>query len=158
MNAIPIETSRLRLQLRSREELLALFEGMAEVSPEWLDRIRNSTQPDPWTYGFGVFEREGGADVGHAGFKGPPDRAGMVEIAYGINPERQGRGYATEAAEGLAAFAFRDDRVQLVRAHTKPENAASRRVLEKCGFRSVGEVTDPDDGLVVRWERKRGEE
>src|SRR5262245_29020170 len=47
-----IETARLRLQLRSREELLALFEGMPEVSPEWLARIRNSTAPDSWTYGF----------------------------------------------------------------------------------------------------------
>jgi len=26
------------------------------------------------------------------------------------------------------------------------------RVLEKLGFTSVGEVVDPEDGLVVRWE------
>ena len=148
-----IETVRLRLQLRSREELLALFEGMPEVSPEWFARIRNSTAPDPWTYGFGVFEQASGADVGHAGFKGPPDAAGMVEIAYGIHPEFQGRGFATEAAGGLTAFALGDERVRLVRAHTKPENIASARVLEKSGFRRIGEVVDPDDGLVLRWER-----
>src|SRR6185436_7115552 len=99
-----IETARLRLQLRSREELLALFEGMPEVSPAWLARIRDSTAPDPWTYGFGVFERSTGADVGHAAFKGPPDAAWMVEIAYGIYPDFQGRGFATEAADGLTAF------------------------------------------------------
>src|SRR5262245_32321431 len=109
-----IETARLRLQLRSREELLALFEGMPEVSPEWLARIRESTAPDPWTYGFGVFERVSGTDVGHAGFKGPPNADGMVEIAYGIHPEFQRRGFATEAVEGLTEFALRDLRVQLV--------------------------------------------
>ena len=133
-----------------------MFEGMPEVSPDWLARIRASTEPNPWTYGFAVIERESGSDVGDVGFKGPPDETGMVEIAYGINPERQGRGYATEAAEGLVAFAFADHQVRLVRAHTKPENFASRRVAEKCGFRSVGDFIDPDDGLVIRWERERG--
>ena len=150
-----IETERLRLQLRSREELLALFEGVPEVSPEWLERIRESTEPNLWTYGFGVFERAHGVDVGHAGFKGPPNADGMVEIAYGIYPAFQRRGFATEAAEGLAAYALNDDRVRLVWAHTKPENGASARMLEKCGFRRLGEVMDPDDGLVWRWERTR---
>jgi RimJ/RimL family protein N-acetyltransferase/ketosteroid isomerase-like protein len=153
LNSMTIETARLRLQLRSREELLALFEGMAEVSPAWLARIRDSTAPDPWTYGFGVFERSTGADVGHAAFKGPPDAAGMVEIAYGIFPDFQGRGFATEAAEGLTAFALGPGRVRFVWAHTKPDNIASVRVLEKNGFRRIGEVVDPDDGLVLRWER-----
>jgi hypothetical protein len=27
------------------------------------------------------------------------------------------------------------------------------RVLAKCGFKSLGEVVDPEDGLVGRWER-----
>ncbi len=38
-------------------------------------------------------------------------------------------------------------------AHTCPEPNASTRVLTKCGFRRVGEVMDPDDGLVWRWEK-----
>lgn len=150
-----IETKRLRLRLRSREELLALFEGMPDVSPKWLARIRESTTPDPWTYGFGVFERASGSDVGHAGFKDPPDAAGMVEIAYGIHPEYQRRGFATEAVAGLTAFALGDQRVSVVWAHTKPENIASVGVLEKNKFRRIGEVVDPDDGLVLRWERLR---
>ena len=33
-----------------------------------------------------------------------------------------------------------------------PEANASGRVLAKCGFRRVGEVIDPDDGVVWRWE------
>jgi RimJ/RimL family protein N-acetyltransferase len=43
----------------------------------------------------------------------------------------------------------------VVRAHSKPDNGPSARVLEKCGFERIGEVMDPEDGLVCRWERAR---
>jgi RimJ/RimL family protein N-acetyltransferase len=79
----------LKLQLRSREELLAMFEGMPEVSPEWLDRVRAAGEPDAFLFGYAVVLREGGDDLGSAGFKGPPDDDGMVEIAYGIEPAHQ---------------------------------------------------------------------
>ena len=48
---------------------------------------------------------ETGRTVGKCGFKGPP-ADGVVEIAYGIDPEYQGKGYATEAAEALTNVAF----------------------------------------------------
>jgi RimJ/RimL family protein N-acetyltransferase len=77
----------------------------------------------------------------------------MVELAYGIDVPHRGRGLATEVAGALAEFAFSDGRVRMVRGHTKPGNASSARVLEKCAFHRVGEVIDPEDGPVVRWER-----
>jgi RimJ/RimL family protein N-acetyltransferase len=126
------------------------------ISPAWLASLHASTAADPWIFGFAVVHRQSGSVIGSVGFKGPPDEAGMVEIAYGIVPVFQGRGYATEAAEACVAFAFGDDRVRLVRAHTLPTFNASTRVLAKCGFAYIGEVVDPEDGLVWRWER--GEE
>ena len=126
-----------------------------DVSPAWLAQLRASPAADPWVHGFAVIPRESGEVIGSAGFKGPPDVDGMVEIAYGIVPGYQGRGYATEAATALLAFAFGDGRVNLVRAHTFPEHNGSTRVLTKCGFEFVGDVVDPEDGLVWRWERTR---
>jgi RimJ/RimL family protein N-acetyltransferase len=76
----------------------------------------------------------------------------MVEIGYGFAPAYQGRGYATEAAQALVKNAFACDNVAIVRAHTLPEKNASGRVLAKCGFDLVGEVIDPHDGPVWRWE------
>jgi ribosomal-protein-alanine N-acetyltransferase len=93
--------------------------------------------------------------VGSAGFKGPPDSSGTVEIAYGIASSIEGQGYATEAAATLVAFAFAAPLVELVRAHTLPAANASTRVLIKCGFRQVDSIVDPDDGPVWRWERRR---
>jgi RimJ/RimL family protein N-acetyltransferase len=123
-----------------------------EVSPDWLARLDAS--PDPWTLGFAVVHRANDIRIGSCGFKGPPSADGRVEIAYGIDADHQGKGYATEAAEALTAYAFRSGQVRVVMAHTLPEANASTRVLTKCGFRFVGEVTDPEDGLVWRWETR----
>ena len=125
-----------------------------DVSPDWLAALRSSSGvPDPWRHGFFVVHRENRSVIGSAGFKGQPDSTGTVEIAYGIVPSFQGRGYATEAAAALVDFAFASGQVQMVRAHTLREANASTRVLLKCGFHHVSTVVDDDDGPVWRWER-----
>ena len=126
-----------------------------DVSPAWLARLRASPGIDPWVHGFAVVHPDSHSVIGIASFKGPPGEEGAVEIAYGIVPGHQGQGYATEAAAALVAFAFSSGRVGLVRAHTLPTPNASTRVLAKCGFERVGEVVDPEDGLVWRWERTK---
>ena len=92
--------------------------------------------------------------IGSAGFKGPPDSTGTVEIAYAIVPSFEGRGYAPEAATALVGFASASGQVRTVRAHTLPASNASTRVLLKCGFHHIDTVVDPEDGTVWRWERK----
>jgi RimJ/RimL family protein N-acetyltransferase len=124
-----------------------------EVSQVWLAMLRSATSADPWTHGFGVIDPDTGMLIGTCGFKGPPDGEGVVEIAYGVAPPLQGRGYATVVAAALIVLARNDPRVRLIRAHTLPQRNASCRVLEKNGFRMSGEVVDPEDGLVWRWER-----
>lgn len=126
-----------------------------EVSPSFLERLRIAKGVDPWVWGFAVIDRESGLVIGNVGFKAPPDDEGMVEIAYGIVPAFEGRGYATEATRELISFAFSDPHVRVVRAHTLPTTNASARVLTKNGFARIGEVVDPDDGLVWRWERTK---
>jgi RimJ/RimL family protein N-acetyltransferase len=135
--------------------LRAMFVS-GEVSPAWIAHLREAPGPDPWTLGFAVVHREDERVIGSAAFKGAPDEDGVVEIAYGIAPSYEGHGYATEAAKALVAFALERVDVTSIRAHTKPENDASGRVLAKSGFQQVGEVEDPEDGLVWRWERPVG--
>jgi [ribosomal protein S5]-alanine N-acetyltransferase len=153
--ALSIPTARLRLNLESTEAVLARIEAMspadrAEVSAEWLARMR-TTEPSAWTHGFEVVDAVTGTAVGSCGFKGPPDPEGTVEIAYSVHPDQRGRGYAKESAGALVEFAFGAG-ARLVRAHTQPHNDASARVLVACGFARIGEVMDPEDGLVWRWE------
>lgn len=124
----------------------------AQLSADWIARFQASTAADPWMHGFRVEHRASGDVVGTCSFKGPP-ADGVVEVAYGVAPDQQGKGYATEAAQALVAYAFSFGDVRVVRAHTLPESIASKRVLAKCGFRYVGEIIDPEDGLVCRFER-----
>ena len=131
------------------------FYTSGEVSQSWLDALRSSTETDPWRHGFFIVDRDSNQVVGTAGFKGPPDNEGVVEIAYGVAPDYQGRGFATEAAHALVEFALANPAVATVRAHTLPGANASTRVLSKNGFRHLGEVIDPEDGRVWRWELPR---
>jgi RimJ/RimL family protein N-acetyltransferase len=160
MNTAHIETQSLRLIPRTREEVRAQIEQMqpqekAELSEGWLARLDSSGPVDPWIHGFVMVNQVSESVVGFCGFKGPPEADGMVEIAYGVAPEHQGKGYATEAAQALTNYAFSNSQVSVVRAHTLPQPNASTRVLTKCGFRRVGEVNDPEDGVVWRWEKLR---
>jgi ribosomal-protein-alanine N-acetyltransferase len=153
-----VQTKNLKLVPKTLEEVYAAIEAMtpadrAELSADWLALLHASTSADEWTHGFSLVLRDSDTVVGSAGFKGPPTD-GVVEIAYGLSPEYQGKGYATEAAEALTAYAFQSGKVRVVRAHTLPESNASGRILTKCGFRRIGEVIDPEDGLVWRWEKE----
>lgn len=158
MSDSEVHTKNLILKPQTREDMRDYIERMPpsvreQLSPAWLALFEGSSQPDPWVHGFKLVHRELGNVVGQCGFKGPPDAEGMVEIAYGVNPEEEGKGYATEAAQALTDYAFSHQPVRLVRAHTLPLPNASTRVLTKCGFRHVGGITDPEDGLVWRWEK-----
>ena len=125
-----------------------------DVSPEFLASLRMLSDADPWRIGFAVVHRELRLVIGSSGYKGPPDSEGVVEIAYGIVPHFERRGFATQVAAALTAHAFSFDEVKMVLAHTLPETNASNSVLKKCGFEFVGEVTDPVDGLIWRWQKR----
>jgi RimJ/RimL family protein N-acetyltransferase len=92
--------------------------------------------------------------LGVAGFKGPPDENGEVEIGYSIVAPEQRRGRCSEAVAALLAFAFASPKVALVSAHTLSDDAllASRRVLERAGF--GGPISTEEIG-VVRYELTR---
>jgi ribosomal-protein-alanine N-acetyltransferase len=165
LRLIPHRPEELKALMRSEEEYeqvsgRKLAEGLrdffvsGEVSQEYVDSL--DRPGDVWAFGFAILLRDEQLVIGACGFKGPPDAYGMAEIAYGIAPGYQNRGYATEAAAALVAFATESGRVRTARAHTLPEPNASTRVLTKCGFTFAGEVVDPDDGRVWRWARNIG--
>lgn len=90
--------------------------------------------------------------VGLAGYKGPPQDDGTVEVGYGVLPAHQRRGYATEAVAALVERAFSHPEVTRVIAETLPELVPSIGVLEKSGFTFIG---DGSEEGVIRFELPR---
>lgn len=75
------------------------------------------------------------------------DRA--VEMGYGILPSYEGNGYMTEAVQGMIRWAFAQQDVDFVEAETDPDNRASQRILEKCGFVPNGKTVEEVLRFVV---------
>lgn len=105
-----------------------------------------------WVTGV-VWDEDAERAVGRAGFHGPPDSDGMVEIGYEVDPELRRRGYARAALEALLARADADPRVRVVRVTIGPHNTVSRDLALPYGFVEVGEQWDDEDGLEIVYER-----
>lgn len=124
--------------------------------PETRNWVRSLLRKHPDEPGFASWYLIGDGElVGILGYKGPPDAEGSVEIGYSIVAERQRRGFATRGIGLLVARALTDPRVIVICAETLPDGLASQGVLLKCGFVPAGRRIDPEDGEVLRFERKR---
>jgi [ribosomal protein S5]-alanine N-acetyltransferase len=91
--------------------------------------------------------------VGHAGFHGPPDAAGMVEIGYSVDPAYRRQGYATAMLRELLARAAGEPDIKTVRATISPYNTASLATIAGFGFTGNGVQWDDEDGLELIFER-----
>ena len=146
------ETERLRVYPAAREAMEAAVAAEHDAAlraayAEMLEGCLN--HPGQWNwYAMWMIERRDGTHVGDLCFKGPPAN-GAVEIGYGILKEYRGRGYATEAVRAAVAWAFEDASVAAVEAEAETDNAASRRVLSRCGFVPDGTVGEEGPRYVL---------
>lgn len=125
----------------------------------WLWRIRRDQlleTPDaaPWLVR-AVWDPARHAVVGHAGFHGPPDPTGMVEVGYTVVPELRGKGLGHRILASLLAEAWKHPQVRTVRATISPQNLPSLAVVRRAGLRHVGEQWDDDDGLELVFELEK---
>ena len=138
-----IDTKRLRIHIASQEEMERII---AEEADEILQRAYQEMlqgcldPPEQWKwYAIWMIEDKAGACVGNLSFKGL-NTDGSVEIGYGISEEFCGKGYATEAVDAVVDWAMGQPGIVRIEAETDPDNTASKRVLEKCGFIPTGVI------------------
>ena len=163
-----IDTERLTLRVHGLSDF-------ADCAAMWADAEvmrylsgRAFTREESWArllryvghwqlLGFGfwaVRERASGRFVGEVGFANferdiEPSFDGAPEIGWVLMPWAQGKGYATEAAQ--AALAWCEARMGKVRTVCiiVPDNAASLRVAEKCGYTEFARSTYKESAIVM---------
>lgn len=80
--------------------------------------------------------------IGSGGFTSRPID-GVVAIGYSLLPQYQRKGFATEAVQALATWAFSHPEVRKIIAETLPDNEPSIQVLKRAGFGKVPGATEP---------------
>lgn len=88
--------------------------------------------------GYWTVSRAGdAASLGYVGLIPQGEGRDGVQLSYRFAPAAWGRGYAREAASRLLDYGFEALALPRVALLTHPENAASRRLAGRLGFRSV---------------------
>ncbi len=143
------ETDRLILRSLDERDVDAIFamRSDAEVmrfirepqnraeSVNWVKLVSSRWASDG--IGFcAVIEKQTNEFVGWCGLWRLKE-SGELELGYAIARYFWGRGFATEAARIFLEYAFEQLKPQKIVAVAEPENASSRRVMEKVGMKFV---------------------
>lgn len=92
-----------------------------------------------------------GAWLGSMSLLRPSWEHRVAEIGYFVAPWARGAGRATRAARLLAAWALRDLGLARIEADIDVDNAGSRRVAERAGFRHEGVRRSAIEAKGRRW-------
>jgi RimJ/RimL family protein N-acetyltransferase len=96
---------------------------------------------ETWAQGGGLFAvepRDGGPLVGSIGLF--PPRDGFADAGYWTAPAGRRQGFTAEALGLLTSWAFDEVGLRRVELVVDPDNAGSRGVAERAGFRAEGVV------------------
>ena len=93
-----------------------------------------------YRFGFAVVNRTSGKAIGTVGIRRECESSVVGSIGYSIHPHFQKQGLATEAAQALLEFGFKNLKLQVIWAGSDVLNPASYRVMEKCGMQRVGHL------------------
>jgi [ribosomal protein S5]-alanine N-acetyltransferase len=124
---------------------------------QWLTSlVQEASTPHRDAYNWGVTLRSNGLLIGWLilGRSRHARDPGMREwgCGYALNQRFWGQGYMPEALQAAFTYAFTVLGTRLIHAECERENAASARVMQKCGMQYEGTMYD-DDGLG-NWEHR----
>ncbi|MGD7044774.1 GNAT family N-acetyltransferase [Jeotgalibacillus proteolyticus] len=145
------------LQTRNRE-FFEMFSMLREDSfyteKAQIERIKQFKQDRELdlTYQFGIFKNENDELVGTMNlFQVMRGSLQNAVVGYFLDQDHNGRGYATQAAKLLTAYAFEELKLHRLEAGVMPHNIGSLRVLEKAGFHKEG-IAKKNVRINGKWE------
>ena len=150
-----LSSERIKIYPATRAQMEDLISGEsdAELKKAYCEMLDGClSNPSEWDwYAAWMIETLDGTHIGDLCFKGLSSGE-APEIGYGILKEFEGQGYATEAVKLALKWAFGHSKVNAVEAETEPDNAASQKVLKKCGFSPKGETGKEGPRFIVKKE------
>ena len=105
-----------------------------EETRGWLNRMIAHQQKHGFCF-WAVVDKESNQLIGSCGLAYQLDGGPPIEFGYTLARAYWGRGLATEAASASLSYVFKNLPVTEIAASVDSRNVASRRVLEKIGFR-----------------------
>lgn len=116
----------------SREQAVQFVDDM---------RVKTPGKPGQW-YQFALELKLTGEMIGDVAFKRLEEDAAQAEIGFTLARPFQGKGYAGEAVTRLIDALFSEFQLHRIRANVDPDNAASKRLLERVGMRHESRFID----------------
>jgi [ribosomal protein S5]-alanine N-acetyltransferase len=102
---------------------------------------------------FAVTLRETGELIGNCGIRRHARYGWDADIGYEYSADHWGKGYATEAANAVLSFGFRELGIHRASANCNAANAASIHVLRKLGMQLEVRIRDGDSSKGQWWDR-----
>ena len=138
MKNIMLKSARLTLRPKTFAEMEAIRSAepdaeMKKAYGEMIDAMHAAAGQEEWASDW-VVSLSDGTSIGGIGFKGAPDKDGLVDVGYGIDEAFRCHGYATEATIAMTEWALCQPGVKGVTTQTDPSNAISQKVLATAGF------------------------
>ncbi|HEY9633697.1 MAG TPA: GNAT family N-acetyltransferase [Coleofasciculaceae cyanobacterium] len=144
-----IETPRLRLRqftpddsddlyrIYSHPELFKYMSNEKPLLWEQTKSVIESFTEDWQQHHFGVWAviyKKNQKLIGHCGLKFL-ENTSEIQVGYLLLKSYWGKGLGTEAATATLKYGFETAKIEKIVAIAKPENIASRRVMEKVGMK-----------------------
>jgi len=95
-------------------------------------------------YQWAIVPKEKGEPVGTISVVDMDGRTEKMHIGYCLGYDWWNKGYATEAFSKVIEFLFEKVGARRIESQHDPENAASGKVMEKCGLRYEGTLRSAD--------------
>lgn len=144
-----IETERLVLDRLTNKDVQEVFElrsnpenmkyiprPLVKDNEDALELIRTIDEKIDTNEGinWGVRFKNDSKLIGIIGYYRMQPENYRAEVGYILSPDHHGKGIVTEAVERLIKYGFEDLKLHSIEAVIDPENYASEKVLQKCGF------------------------
>jgi ribosomal-protein-alanine N-acetyltransferase len=131
--------------------VMATLGGLRSAEQTQRYIVENLAHWDRQGYGLWIFrDKKENRFVGRGGLRRVTVEGDEeVEVAYAVMADVWGKGFGTEMAAASVQVAFKQLDLRDLVAFTLPSNIASRRVMEKVGFRYERDIIHTAHSLVL---------